>query len=223
LSNLTRALIFGNGEMGDIAATRDFIHPNDIVIAADGGAQYCIQLGITPDVLIGDFDSIDAEVLAECQRAGTQIIQHPARKDFTDLELALQYARSIEVGEILVLGALGARWDQTLANLLIAAADSFRDVKIRLIDGEQEILLIRERMAHNIHGHPGDIVSLIPLNDRVQGVSTIGLEYALQDEPLLFGGTRGVSNVLTDKSATITIRKGTLLCVIIHEKKQKQP
>jgi thiamine pyrophosphokinase len=200
------------------AAAREIILPNDTVIAADGGAQYCILLGITPDVLIGDFDSIADIMLAEFQQAGTQIIQHPARKDFTDLELAVQHARSIGAVEILVLGALGARWDQTLANLLLIASERFRDVDIKLMDGEQEIILVREGIAHKITGKPGDIVSLIPLSDHVQGISTEGLEYPLHDEPLLFGATRGISNVLIDRSAMITLKQGALLCVIIHGK-----
>jgi len=218
LSNSTRAVIFANGEMENSAAVREIILPNDTVIAADGGAHYCILLGITPDVLIGDFDSIAGTVLAEFQQAGTQIIQHPARKDFTDLELAVQHACSIGAVEILVLGALGARWDQTLANLLLIASERFRDVDIKLIDGEQEIILVKEGMAHKITGKPGDIVSLIPLSDHVQGISTEGLEYPLHDEPLLFGSTRGISNVLINSSAMITLKQGALLCVIIHRK-----
>ena len=172
MSNSSRAVIFANGEMENSAAVREIILPNDTVIAADGGAQYCILLGITPDVLIGDFDSIADAALTEFRQAGTQIIQHPARKDFTYLELALQYASSIGAGEILVLGALGARWDQTLANLLLAASERFRGVDIKLIDGAQEIILVREAMANKITGKPGDIVSLIPLSDCVQGIST---------------------------------------------------
>ena len=130
----------------------------------------------------------------------------------------MQHARSIGAVEILVLGALGARWDQTLANLLLIASERFRDVDIKLMDGEQEIILVREGIAHKITGKPGDIVSLIPLSDHVQGISTEGLEYPLHDEPLLFGATRGISNVLIDRSAMITLKQGALLCVIIHGK-----
>ncbi len=218
MSNPSRSVIFANGEMEDATAAGELILPGDTIIAADGGAQYCMQLGITPDVLIGDFDSIADDALEGFRHAGAQIIQHPARKDFTDLELALQYAHSIGSREILVLGALGARWDQTLANLLLAASEGFRDIRIKLIDGEQEIVLLREGIAHKVTGKPGDIVSLIPLNDDVHGISTGGLEYPLRDEPLLFGATRGISNVLLDDSATITLKQGALLCVIIHLK-----
>jgi thiamine pyrophosphokinase len=222
LSKPTRAVIFANGEMENRAAVKALIHPSDTIIAADGGAQYCQQLGLSPDVLIGDFDSLSSELLAGFEQAGAQIIRHPARKDFTDLELALQYARSLGAIDILVLGALGARWDQSLANLLLAASEQFKDINIKLIDGEQEIFLLREGSTHEVTGEPGDIVSLIPLGDSAQGIRTEGLEYPLQDEPLIFGATRGISNVLLDRTALISLNQGSLLCVIIHNMEHKE-
>jgi thiamine pyrophosphokinase len=213
-----RAVIFANGTMNYSAETRLAIQAGDILIAADGGALHCQALGLTPAVVIGDFDSITHGELAKLEATGIQVIRHPARKDFTDLELALQYAVALGVDEILVFGALGARWDQTLANLLLPAASCFEKACIRLLDGPQEITLLRAAGALELAGSAGDTVSLIPLGGDAHGITTQGLEYPLTDDTLRFGATRGVSNVILGEKATVQLREGLLLCILIHDK-----
>lgn len=214
-SNL-RAVIFANGLLGSLNAARQSIRPDDILIAADGGARHCRRLGLTPHFIVGDFDSLEEAELQTFQDAGVVVIRHPARKDFTDLELALRHARSLGVAEILILGGLGARWDQTLANLLLPAAKEFTGVNIRLLDGAQEVFLLRGGESAQVAGIPGDTVSLIPLGGDALGVRAGGLEYPLNGETLLFGATRGVSNLLLGESASVSLAEGLLLCVVIH-------
>jgi len=189
------------------------------VIAADGGARHCQDLGLIPSVVIGDFDSLTAEELDQLERDGAQVVRYPGRKDFTDLELALQHAVSLGAGEILVFGALGARWDQTLANLLLPAAPGLENVSIRLLDGLQEIALLRSGETHTLTGQPGDTVSLVPLGGHAHGITTEGLEYPLVDGTLYFGATRGISNVLLGERASVRLKDGLLLCTIIHQEK----
>jgi thiamine pyrophosphokinase len=223
-----RAVIFANGLLsqptplpGDdlIGYLAGEKVEGQIVIAADGGAYHCRQLGITPDVVIGDFDSLDEAELVAVEKDGAQLIRYPARKDYTDLELALRYAIERGAQEILVLGALGRRWDQSLANLLLPAADSLASAKITLLDWPQEIRLVRPESIMEIHGHPGDTVSLIPLGNKPLGITTQGLEYPLNNESLEFGGTRGISNVLLGETASVTLKEGLLLCVVIHNRR----
>jgi thiamine pyrophosphokinase len=212
-----RAVIFANGTLNDPHQTLAAIQPGDTLIAADGGARHCRDLDLTPDMVIGDFDSLSAEELAQLEEAGTQVVCYPARKDFTDLELALQHAAALGADEILVFAALGARWDQTLANLLLPAAPGLEHVCIRLLDGPQEIVLLRAGEAHTLSGQAGDIVSLVPLGGHVYGITTTGLEYPLTDGTLYFGATRGISNVMLDEQATVQLKDGLLLCTLIHE------
>jgi thiamine pyrophosphokinase len=211
-----RAVIFANGLLGNLNAARQSLRLDDIIIAADGGARHCRRLGLTPHFIVGDFDSLEDVELQAFQEAGVVILQHPARKDFTDLELALRHARSLGVAEILILGGLGARWDQTLANLLLPAAKEFTGVHIRLLDGAQEVFLLRGGESAEVGGIPGDTVSLIPLGGDARGVTTTGLEYPLTSEILVFGATRGVSNVLMGESGSVRLERGLLLCVVIH-------
>ena len=212
-----RAVIFANGILSDPAAARAALSEGDIVIAADGGARHCRLLGIRPDYLIGDFDSLEASEVEQFEADGVCVLRHPARKDYTDLELAIRHAGSLGVHEILVLGALGKRWDQTLANLLLPAAEENAALQMRLLDGGQEVLLLRGGSQLTLHGRPGDTVSLIPLGGEALGITTQGLEYPLKQETLHFGTTRGVSNTLLSNNATVQLEQGMLLCVIIHQ------
>ena len=188
--------------------------PDDILVAADGGARHCLELGLTPDYVIGDLDSLDDSHLQKLAALGSQIVRYPTRKDFTDLELAIQHALKLGATEIVIQAALGARWDQTIANLLLPAG--FPSAHIYLVDGDQEIHLLRGGKELELHGQPGDTVSLISLSPQTRGVTTQNLEYPLQDGTLYLGSTRGVSNVLLDKHARISIKKGLLLCTLIH-------
>jgi thiamine pyrophosphokinase len=212
VEGVLRAVIFANGGL-----THPYpLLPDDLIIAADGGARYCLELGLTPHLVVGDFDSLDPVSLQLLAQAGVELVRYPERKDFTDLELALQHARQRGADEILVLAALGGRWDQTLANLLLPASESLYSTHVTLIDGAQEIHLLRLGERLELHGRPGDTVSLIPLTGDAAGVTTHGLEYALSEETLYFGSTRGISNVLVDESAWVSLQEGLLLCVVIH-------
>jgi thiamine pyrophosphokinase len=172
--------------------------------------------------VIGDFDSLHAEEIALLTKSNTQIIQFPQRKDFTDLELALQHVCKLEIKDVWIFGALGLRWDQTLANLLLPALPELQCVNIRFIDGNQEILLLRAGKKNVIEGAPGDIVSLIPIAGNVSDICSENLEYTLDHDTLCFGASRGVSNQLTTSSATITHQVGLLICTIIHQKKDRK-
>jgi thiamine pyrophosphokinase len=212
-----RAIIFANGVLARPEAVRPILHPDDLLIAADGGSAHYRAIDLTPQVVIGDLDSLEPGELARLEAAGAQVLRYPERKDFTDLELALRYARSAGAEEALVFGALGARWDQTLANLLLPAAAELQGMNIRLVDGPQEIQLLRAGQPFTLHGRPGDTLSLVPLGGDAHGVTTGQLDYPLDAETLQFGATRGISNVFTTATATVRLESGLLLCVVIHQ------
>jgi thiamine pyrophosphokinase len=163
-------------------------------------------------VLIGDMDSVNEDELAHWQEAGTQIIQHIPHKDENDLELALLYAKENGVEEVLILGGLGRRWDQTVANLLLPAYENLRGLYVTFWDQGQWLYLVEGEKI--IHGVAGQTVSLIPIGGDAEGVSTQGLAWPSDKETLYFGATRGVSNVMLGDEAVVSVRKGLLLCVI---------
>ncbi len=210
-----RVLIVANGELSldSRQAARSLARPGDRVIAADGGALHCRALGLRPEAVIGDFDSLSPQDLAELEAGGARLVRHPVRKDQTDLELAVRFAVEMGADDILVLAALGGRWDQTLANLLLPALPGLKSARLRLVDGRQQIYLIRG--TERVEGRPGDTVSLIPIGGDARGVTTDGLEYPLARGTLPFGSTLGISNVLLSEAATVTVEEGMVLCVVI--------
>ncbi len=130
-----RILLFANGDLPDPEAARARVRPDDYILCADGGAHHALALGLTPDRVIGDLDSLDPALLARLQAQGVSFEQHPVDKDATDLELALEAARQLGAEEVLLLGALGGRLDQQLANLALLASPAFAGLRLSLGHG----------------------------------------------------------------------------------------
>jgi len=203
-------LIFANGEMPEMAWTRPFLSQSSHVIAADGGTRHLFRLGVLPDVVIGDMDSLPAEVEMWLTEAGTEMIRYNSVKDETDLEIALLYAKKFNE-DIFLFGALGGRLDQMLANILLLAHPALSDCSITLVEQYERAWLLTGRME--FEGQIGDTVSLIPLEGDVEVKETTGLRWPLIDNVLSFGLARGVSNVMTAVLATVEVVSGKLLCI----------
>ncbi len=215
-----RVIIFANGEIHHPQRVLEIIQDGDVLIAADGGARHCLGLGLLPKLVIGDLDSLTEGELRDLEEAGAEIQRHPPDKDETDLELALIKAEELKPDEIIIFGALGARWDMTLANVLLMAHPDFASIPICIVDGPQEISLLRSGQAKEIQGQPGDTISLIPLMRDARGITTLGLEYPLENATLRFGVTRGVSNVMHSQHARVQLEEGLLVIVSYHLNKR---
>ncbi len=209
-----RAVIFANGTFEEPEQARDMLRADDLIIAVDGGTLYAWEVGVDPGLVVGDLDSLTAEEQQRLESSGVEVSDFPARKDQTDLELALHRAVSEGVSGILIFGALGGRLDQTIANLLLLTLPELSRVDLRIVDGNQEAFVIHDETR--IEGQPGDTVSLIPLGGDAVGITSSGLEWGLDDDRLHYGSTRGVSNVLTAEEASVCVRQGLLLCVVTH-------
>lgn len=206
-----RVVIIANGPILKSPFNRHLVGEEDLVICVDGGAKNALALGLKPQVVVGDMDSMEMSLRKQLYEAGCRFVKYPSRKDETDSELAIRYALSQGVTELIILGALGGRIDHTLANVMLLALPELEDVEVRLVEGDQEVLLIRDEAV--IEGQLGDTVSLLPLSGDVVGIYTEGLEYPLRNGTLKFGAARGVSNVLTAPQANVRVRNGLLLAV----------
>lgn len=207
-------MVFANGDKGDGAMVqRALAEAGDaLMIAADGGARIALHYGVPPQVVIGDMDSVDPQMLEGLAAGGAAIIRHPEAKNETDLELALLYAVEQGATWIRVIGAQGGRLDQTLSNVYLLALDALHGCDVRLVSGDAETLMLIGGEVE-IVGAAGDTVSLIPASGSAHGVSTDGLRYPLRDESLLFGPARGVSNVMEGERAIVRVRDGALIMV----------
>jgi len=187
------------------------VREGDWVIAADGGAAVALKLGLHPRVVVGDLDSLPIRVRSRLEKEGCLFEQHPPHKDETDTELAIQYALAHGSDEVVLLGAAGGRLDHALANVFLLGMPALEKVRARIVAGRTEVWLLRGGRTMDIHGQPGDTVTLLPVGQAAVGVTTTGLEWKLHDDTLPFGLARGVSNVMTSDTARVALREGLLL------------
>ena len=184
---------------------------NAIVIAADGGADRALALGLHVDLAIGDFDSVSASGLAAAEAAGARVERHPTAKDATDLELALDAAVALGPTRIVVIGSGGGRFDHLLGSVLLLADERYAAAEIDAYLGDAQVHVVRG--SRTLTGTPGDLLTLLPMHGAAEGVTTEGLEYPLQGETLPAGTSRGVSNVFAAPEARVTVALGCLLAV----------
>ena len=211
-----RVVIFAGGAYRSGTTSQKALASADIVIAADSGAETALRLGHVPAYIVGDFDSLDAQLVEQLRVRGSHIISAAVEKDETDTELAVQLAIEQGATHITLLGALGGdRFDHTIANVLLLAG--FDTVPIQIIDGPSTCWLLRGPGRTAIEGHAGDLLSLLPLTGDATGIHTQGLYYPLNGETLRFGKPRGVSNMLTGEQAGVSLENGMLL--VIHTQK----
>lgn len=200
-----RAVIIGSGDIKDYEYIKGKIRETDFIICADGGYNHAVKMGLKPDVLLGDFDS------AECFEKVSGRIEYPARKDYTDGELAVLYAAEHGYHDIVLIAMTGDRFDHTMADVMLLLKCGNGVV----IDDNNEIYLLKDTIV--INGRKGQTVSIIPLCGDAEGLTTTGLEYSLCDETLHFASSRGVSNVMTEDRCEITIKKGMALVVKVEK------
>jgi len=205
-------LIFANGQLHNGEAVRRALATPAHIIAADGGAHLALDLGYSISLLIGDMDSISPPMLHQLEAQGVEVMRFSPEKDETDLQLALQEAARRGATWIRVIGALGGRFDQQLANIYLLNLPELAACDVRLVDGSQTIWMVSAG-EHDIMGTVGDTVSLIPLGGAVRGITTIGFEYPLHNETLQLGPARGISNVIAAPQPRLIIGAGVLLVV----------
>ena len=211
---MQRIIIFANGELPDLEKARTLLRGGDYIICADGGTRHALALGVTPDLIIGDMDSVERGQLQKLQEAEVSMELFPHDKNETDLELAIQRAVEMNPVQIIIIAGLGGRLDQTLANIALLTDIRLSNMDIRLDDGVEEIFVCRDQAQ--VHGRSGDILSLIPWGGVVSEVQTTNLKWPLNKETLYPERTRGVSNEMLGESASISIGAGLLL--IVHRR-----
>ena len=212
---MTRAIIFVNGNLSDLSQAKITITKDDCLIAADGGVQHILKLGLTPQIIIGDFDStplILRKKLTKIRKGlinqTPTLIKYPRKKDKTDFELVIDYCLGKKLQEIIIFGVLGDRIDHLMANIFLLAKIQTENpaIKIKVIEGKKEIFILNKEIV--INGKIGDEISIIPVGEKLEDILTDGLEYQLNNESLLFGSTRGISNVMNKKLVKIKASAG---------------
>lgn len=202
------ALILGNGIWKGKKHLLELIDICELIVAVDGGWKKAVKAGIAPHVVIGDLDSLSPQEKEKLEQSEVELILHPSEKDKTDMELALDYVVGLKKKKVIMFGVLGGRTDHTLANLFLLFKGIKEDLEIKIINGQEEIYLLKKEIE--IKGKSGDIISLIPATEVVEGIFTSGLQYPLNGESLYSGSSRGISNVMLSSKARISASSGIL-------------
>lgn len=199
---------------GDLADGDERWLDDATVIAADGGAVSLDRLGRAPDRLVGDLDSIPDELQARLAASGVAIERHPADKEASDTELAIEAAIAAGATEIVLLGALGGpRIDHELANVLLLADPALAGRDVRIVHGPTTVRVLRDGGRLTLEGAAGDLVTLLPVGGDATGVGIDGVRWPLTGATLHVGRSRGLSNEVTDPPASVSLERGTLLVV----------
>ena len=185
------------------------------VVAADAGVDLARKLGWAVDVAVGDFDSV-SEVGRAALAGIDDVRTHPAAKDATDLELALEVAVEVAAPlpisrcRVLVIGLEGGRPDHALANLLVAAAARFAALDVELVLAQGRTWVVHRTLTGDLPA--GRLLSLVPVHGPAT-VSVTGVRWPLDRSTLAAGTTRGVSNETAGGPVAVTVHDGTVLCI----------
>ena len=210
---MSRTIIFANGILSQPEQLRRHLRSTDRIICADGGTRHALALDLTPDVIVGDLDSLEPQLQQQLRAAGVRFETHPVRKDETDLELAIRLAIAEGATEVLLVTVLGGRLDQSLANLMLLARPEWASIQLRAIEGREFAWPVQGGQSVTIDGQPGDTLSLVPLSPQVTGVTLTGVEWPLHQANLRFGSTLTISNVLTTPPARLQLEEGLVLVI----------
>lgn len=207
-------LILTNGEYGNYEFCKKDQQEGwtyDYVICADRGMQHAKKLGITPNLIVGDFDSGSQEDLAYYKARQIRIETFNPEKDETDTEIAIKRGVAKGATSITIYGGIGSRLDHSLANVHLLLPLLEEGIKARLMNPNNTVYLVND-MIH-LKGHKGELVSLIPFAGPVHGVTTSHLAYALNQATLKMGSSLGVSNYMISEEAEISVASGILIVI----------
>ena len=202
-------IIFANGSYGDPGFYKEYLKKfhTPYIICADGGANFTKKIGLIPNVILGDLDSISEETL-RCYQ-DVEIRRYPVCKDETDTQLAFNHAIEIGATEVIVFGALGTRLDHSLGNIYLLTR--FLEVGIQgiIVDEKNDIFLIQDKKTLNLP--IGTVISLLPLGGNVEGLNIQGFKYPILNGKMTLENPYGISNVTARERQTISLEKGILL------------
>ncbi|MCX7711941.1 MAG: thiamine diphosphokinase [Clostridia bacterium] len=210
-----KTVIVCNGSIKDYTYIKKYFAGADLIICADGGASHIRKFGITPSLLLGDFDSIDQEDYDYLKEQNVEIVTFPVEKDMTDTEIAVELAVEKGSSQIVILGGIGTRMDHSLSNIFLLKKLMSGNIKGIIADEYNEITLVRDHIR--IEKEEGLKISLLPLTDKVVGVTTKGLYYPLNEATVEMGSTWGISNEFKEDIAEVTLKEGLLLVIKSRE------
>ncbi|MFT9077186.1 thiamine diphosphokinase [Ethanoligenens sp.] len=207
---MNRCLLIAAGPMRDIPALQKRVLPDDFILCADGGADNARLLGVRPQLVLGDLDSVRQ------LPAGIPTERFPPEKDDTDTMLALKRALEMGYRSFLLLGAWGGRPDHAYANLCALLYLAAHGAAGMIADGDTEIYMVKDG-ALQLPKRAEYYVSVFPFDGPAEGVTETGMQYGLDNAYLQTADPIGVSNAFLEEQAVISVKRGTLLIFLCRK------
>jgi len=209
---MMNVLIISGGKKVKKKIVYEYYKKTDYVICVDKGLEYAYEYNIKPNLIVGDMDSVDKNILKEYNKE--TIITFSKIKDFTDTELALKQAIQLKAQNIFLLCVTGNRLDHTLSNIKLLLKLKKNNIKGMIIDNDNTLMIINRHIK--IDKQPNQVISLIPLNQCIS-VTTKGFLYPVINQDIDINWNIGISNKIIDSYGEITLKEGNLLVVISKE------
>lgn len=207
------ALIIGNGSDIDKSYIKDL--NIDYVICADGGLEKVNKLGLKPDLILGDFDSVNLSVLEKFKNLNIETVRFPSEKDYTDMELAINHAVNKGFNDIILVGASGTRLDHTVANILLIENYYKNNINIKILDNNNLIQMVYDNMT--IPFRKNHFVSIIPLSEKIEGLTLEGFKYPLNNVIVERGSTLCISNEIFEDVGIIKLKTGNAIVFVSRD------
>lgn len=209
-------IVIVSGGMAEDDFIRESLHRTnyDTLICCDSGMGVLRRIGINPDVILGDFDSVKADDKAFFRKLPDIVWEmHPSVKNGTDTELATEYAiESLKATGIDIYAATGTRLDHVLGNLELLYMGYTKKCPVTIFDSHNKISILGPGEYYfRKSDYFGDFVSFVPYAGECKGVSLEGFKYEVRDFDFVHGLSRGISNVASADNTRITIKEGFLI------------
>jgi len=211
-----RAVVFLNGEYTSAAFDRRLAATADLLLAADGGAARLDAVGMRPDVVVGDLDSLDERTASRLTAAGVRFRRHPVRKDQTDAELTVAEARAAGAGSIVLAGGAAGALDHVLGHLAVLRHLALEGVEACLVDERLWATVVVGPATLRMGGMNGSRVSLLSVSDEAV-VTLRGFEYELERGRLAGQTCRGVGNSAAGPRQSVCVHEGIVLVLVIAD------
>ncbi|MDW5299058.1 MAG: thiamine diphosphokinase [Sedimentibacter sp.] len=207
------ALIIANGDDVDKSLIKNMHF--DCVICADGGLGKAERLGVVPNIILGDFDSVEPSVLEKYRSMNVEIEKFPTEKDYTDMELSIEFALKLGYNNIILVGATGGpRLDHSIANIMLLEKYFNLGVNIEIIDNNNKIQIISDNTDLYLNHKENYFISIVPVTYLISGLTLEGFKYPLDNVIVKRGSTLCISNEIIKDRGRILLNKGIALLFV---------
>lgn len=211
------ACIITGGVLDDVFLTKYMdSHPGELRIVVDGALEVTHRLGIKPDFIVGDFDTVNPDLLEHYEK--DIILRHPPEKDQTDTELAIETALNAGYDKLVFFGATGSRLDHSLGNIFLLESLLKQGITAEILNENNRLYLKNQSFILQRHNTRGNYLSLLPLSETVEEVTLKGFKYPVEKLTFYRERTLGISNEITEEEARVEFSKGIFIVVESQDK-----